>query len=724
MKKLLFLLSATALSCAHDGAKNPDAARWEQQAAAITIVRDDWGIAHVHGKADADAVFGMIYAQAEDDFNRVETNYINSMGRLAEAEGEGAIYRDLRMRLFINPDTLKAAYATSPEWLRKLMVAWADGLNFYLYKHPSVKPRVITHFEPWMALSFSEGSIGGDIEDISIPALQAFYGDSSASRMFAAMPFRFREPSGSNGIAIAPSNTVDHHALLLINPHTSFFFRAELQMTSDEGLDAYGATTWGQFFVYQGFNTRTGWMHTSSGADVVDEYAESIVKKGDSLLYKYGTELRPVTVETIAIPYHTANGMQTRSFTVYRTFHGPIVRAANGKWISVRLMNEPVKALTQSYERTKSTSYKSYRETMELHTNSSNNTIFADADGDIAYFHANFVPIRDTHFDWRKPVDGSNPATDWKGVTSIDNSPHLLNPPNGWLYNSNNWPYSAAGPRYSPKKSDYPAYMDVGVESPRGIHAIRVLSNRKDFTVQSLIDAAYDSYQPAFADLIPTLVKAYDQTPASDPLKKKVAEQIAMLRTWDYRWGVSSVPTTLACYWGDELGRRVHADADAEDMPIYQYMASHTSAHEKLDALAFASDSLTKNFGTWKMPWGEINRFQRLTDDIVHPFNDAAPSIPVGFTSARWGSLASFAPWEHENTKKIYGTGGNSFVAVVEFGDSVRARAITAGGESGDTASKHFDDQALRYSKGDLREVYFYPSQLVGHTERTYHPGG
>jgi len=359
---------------------------------------------------------------------------------------------------------------------------------------------------------------------------------------------------------------------------------------------------------------------------------------------------------------------------------------------------------------------------MELHTNSSKNTTFADADGDIAYFHANFVPIRDTHFDWRKPVDGSNPATDWKGVTAIDSSPHLLNPPNGWLYNSNNWPYSAAGP-YSPRKADYPAYMDVGIESPRGIHAIRVLSNRKDFTMQSLIDAAYDSYLPAFADLIPTLIKAYDQTPASDPLKARVADQIAILRTWDYRWGVSSVPTTLACYWGDELGRRVHADADGEDMSIYQYMATRTSAHEKLDALAFASDSLTKNFGTWKMPWGEVNRFQRLTDDIVHPFNDAAPSIPVGFTSARWGSLASFAPWQHVTTKKIYGTGGNSFVAVVEFGDSVRARAITAGGESGDTASKHFDDQALRYSKGDLRPVYYYPSQLVGHTERTYHPG-
>jgi acyl-homoserine-lactone acylase len=267
--------------------------------------------------------------------------------------------------------------------------------------------------------------------------------------------------------------------------------------------------------------------------------------------------------------------------------------------------------------------------------------------------------------------------------------------------------------------------MDVGIESPRGIHALRVLTGKKDFTLQKLIDAAYDSYLPAFADLIPTLLKAYDGTPASDPLHAKLAPQIALLRAWNYRWDAASVPTTLAVYWGDELGRRAHSDADGEDISIYQAMATRTSAHEKLDALAVASDSLTRNFGTWKIKWGDVNRFQRLDDDIRGHFDDDKPSIPVGFASARWGSLASFGPWQGETTKKMYGTGGNSFVAVIDFGgDSVHARAITAGGESGDTTSKHFRDQALRYSTGNLREVYFYPSQLVGHTERTYHPGG
>ncbi|MEP7076056.1 MAG: penicillin acylase family protein, partial [Acidobacteriota bacterium] len=245
--------------------KETDLARWQSAAQNVTIARDNWGIAHVTGKTDADAVFGMIYAQAEDDFNRVETNYLNSMGRLAEAEGESAILRDLRMKIFIDPADMKAKYTASPAWLQVLMTAWADGLNFYLAKHPDIHPRVITKFEPWMALTFSEGSIGGDIESVGLEGLKDFYGRGSVPKKLPASIGRvapasgdglvetgvgkddpFGEPSGSNGIAIAPLNTVDRHALLLINPHTSFFFRSELQMTSGEGLNAYGAATWGQ----------------------------------------------------------------------------------------------------------------------------------------------------------------------------------------------------------------------------------------------------------------------------------------------------------------------------------------------------------------------------------------------------------------------------------------------------------------------------------------------
>jgi acyl-homoserine lactone acylase PvdQ len=727
MKKfvLIFLLFAATLACwASQAAKNPEAARWEKEARSVTILRDDWGIAHVYGKADADTVFGMIYAQAEDDFNRVETNYINAMGRLAEAEGESKVYQDLRMKLFIDPEATKKQYAASPEWLKTLMNAWADGLNYYLLKHPEAKPRVIQRFEPWMALTFTEGSIGGDIERINLNQLEAFYGKVALSETHSAFAEEddTEEPRGSNGMAIAPSNTAAHHALLLINPHTSFFFRSELQMVSEEGLDAYGAVTWGQFFIYQGFNNRAGWMHTSSGVNAISEYLETVEKKGDRYYYKYGKEERPLAATEIRVPYKTDHGMAEKKFTVYRTHHGPIVREVEGKWVSIRLMQEPVKALTQAYTRTKAKDYKSFRQTMELHTNSSNNTVFADADGDIAYFHGNFIPRRDTSFDWTKPVDGSSPATEWGELLSVDGTPHVLNPKSGWLYNSNNWPWSAAGPS-SPKKEDFPPYVETGGETARGLHAIRVLQDKKDFTVSSLIAAAYDSYLTWFEKPIPCLVKAWDDASSGNPLKAKVADQTEMLRKWDLRWGVESVPTSLAVFWGEDIQRRVGADAKKAGIYMSDYICSKAPAELLLNSLAQASDKLAADFGSWKTPWGDINRFQRLTGDIVQPFNDAGPSIPVGFTSAVWGSLASFGARAYPGTKKWYGTSGNSFVAVVEFGDKIRARAVTAGGENGHPASPHFNDEVARYSTGDLREVYFYRSQLQGHTEREYHPG-
>jgi len=722
MKTLTLILAAACVCSSPRGAGAQEQARWQQHARNVTIIRDDWGIAHVYGVTDADAVFGMEYAQAEDDFNRVETNYINALGRLAETEGASQIYRDLRMKLFMNPDSLRAKYAASPPWLRTLMVAFADGLNFYLYTHPQVKPRVITHFEPWMALAFSEGSIGGDIERVDLHQLAAFYGDTAApaASIGDGPP---PEPSGSNGIAIAPSITADHHALLWINPHTSFYFRSELQMASQEGLDAYGAVTWGQFFVYQGFNPRAGWMHTSSGVDAVDEYLETVMQKDGTYYYKYGGRWLPMTSTTVTVPYHTSAGMAQKVFTAYYTRHGPVIRKDGDRWVSISLMQVPIKALEQSYLRTKATSYKAYLKTMQLHANSSNNTMYADADGHIAYFHANFIPRRDTSFDWTKPVDGSNPATDWGPVLSVDQSPHLLDPKSGWLYNSNNWPWSAAGP-YSPKRSDFPRYVELGTEeTPRGHHALRLLTGAKNVTMSSLTAMAFDSYLPAFAQMIPPLLKAYDQLPASDTLRTALAEQIAVLRPWDYRWGASSVPTSLAVFWGENVLRRVAHEARAAGASPMDFVANGASATELLRSLAEASARLTHDFGSWKTPWGNINRFQRLDDAIASHFDDAQPSAPVPFTSSRWGSLASFGARPYPNTKKWYGTSGNSFVAVVEFADSVRARAVTAGGESGDPASPHFRDEIARYASGNLGTVYFYRSQLKGHTEREYHPG-
>ena len=731
MKRLLLCLLFACASCgapqqsAVVRTTDSDVAGWQAQSRNVTITRDDWGVPHVHGTADADAVFGLMYAQAEDDFNRVETNLLLSQGRLAEAEGEKEIWRDLRMRLFINPEDMQAKYDASPDWLKKLMNAWADGLNYYLHTHPQVKPRVITRFEPWMALTFSEGSIGGDIERVSLTELEAFYGGTApAEQRVSARAARLPElePGGSNGFAIAPSNSGSKHALLWINPHTSFFFRTEAQTTSDEGLNAYGAITWGQFFVYQGFNEHAGWMHTSSGVDNIDEYLETVTPRAEGYSYRSANANRPVHTRKVLIRYKTAEGMAQREFDVHRTHHGPIVRELEGKWVSVRLMEEPVKALTQSYLRTKAQNLQEFMELMNLHTNSSNNTVFADSQGNIAYLHANYIPKRDGAFDWTKPVDGADPATEWQGVHGVAEAPNVINPKSGWLYNTNNAPWSAAGDD-SPKQDNYPSYVDRNPENPRGVHAIRVLSGKKDFTPDSIIAAAFDSQMPAFEKIVPPLLRAHGDLADTNPLQKKLAEPIAVLRAWNGRWAVDSVATSLAVLWGEELWSRVSADADRRGVSVYEYMEKHAIAPQRLDALATVIERLTTDFGTWRTPWGEINRYQRLTGDIVQPFSDAEPSIPAPFTPSRWGSLATFGARSYQGSKKLYGTTGNSFLAVVEFGEKVKAKAISVGGQSGDPKSPHFNDQAERYTKGDLRDVYFYPEQLEGHTERVYRPG-
>jgi acyl-homoserine-lactone acylase len=722
---LLFLLTAATVPS--------DLPRLKAEAARVTITRDNWGIAHVRGQTDADAVFGMIYAQAEDDFPRIEANYLTNLGLTAEADGEKAIWQDLRARLYVSPSELKADYARSPAGMRKLMDAWADGLNYFLATHPEVKPRVIKRFEPWMALSFTEGSIGGDIERIDLDKLAAFYGGKP--KLASAAPDT--EPRGSNGIAIAPKiTTPGTGALLLINPHTSFYFRSELQMSSNEGLDVYGAATWGQFFIYQGFNPHIGWMHTSTGVDNVDEFAEKVEKRGNGYCYWYGKVCRPMGARPITIRYRTGDGkLASRHFTAWMTHRGPIVRSENGAgcapvprtglrscWIAFAMMDRPVEALQQSFLRTKATDLASYMRISDLKANSSNNTVFADDKGEIAVLSPQFMPRRDNRFDYTRPVDGSDPATDWKGLHAVSELPNTINPPNGWAFNSNDWLYSAAGAN-SPKPSNFPTYLDSAGESYRTIHATRLLTQPGPWSLDRLQTAAFDSAQPSFEILVPMLAAAWQALPASDPRRARLAEPIAALTSWDKRWGIASIPNTLAQFWGDELAKTVTSREWNDHQNMFRHMEQLSPA-EKIETFTRGLDRLEKDFGTWKTRWGDVNRFQRISPKIDSPFDDSKPSIPVGFTSNKWGSLASFGASQKPGTKKWYGTNGNSFVAVVEFTKhGPRARAVTAGGESGHPNSPHFNDEAQRYADGNLREVYFYPEQLRGHTERTYHPG-
>ena len=702
--------------------------RQKHRAENVEIIRDDFGVPHVYGKTDADAVFGMLYAQCEDDFNRVERNYVWAIGRLAEVEGESALYSDLRARLYMTKEEAIKNYEDSPKWLQDLCVAFADGVNYYLKTHPEVKPKLLTHFEPWMPMYFSEGSIGGDIERVSTRSISNFYGQQNSNKEVAIHNGLIRlkddEPRGSNGFAISGQKTKSGNAMLLINPHTSFFFRGENHVVSEEGLNAYGATTWGQFFIYQGFNEKTGWMHTSTGTDIIDEFAETVVKNEKGLHYKYGDELRPVDSIPVQLNYKTDNGSASKNFMMYRTHHGPITHAEGDKWIATALMWSPVKALEQSFTRTKKSNHDEFHKMMDIRTNSSNNTVYADADGTVAYYHGNFIPKRNEKFDYTKPVDGSNPETDWQGLHNLEDNIFVKNPPNGWIQNCNSTPFTAAA-EYSPKKEDYPVYMASFPENFRGIHAIPLLTEAKDLTLNSLIELAYDPYLPGADQLITGLLEAAKKSTIRN---SEVKEAIEILKQWDFTVEVNSIAMTLTEFYRNAYFRsgkipRITAGRRTSRLARFEYMSNKSSYKERLAIFKQALDKLKADFGTWKTPWGEFNRYQRNDGKIVQDFDDTKSSIPVGMASGRWGALASYGTRFGNGTKRQYGTSGNSFVAVVEFGDKVQAKTMLAGGQSGDPSSPHFSDQAQRYADGKFKDVAYYKEDVLKRAKKTYRPG-
>ena len=716
MKNLFLLPLLIAISCTSVDV-NPEIARWEAQAENIEIIRDDFGVPHIYGKTDADAVFGLLYAQCEDDFARVERNYVWAIGRLAEIEGETAIYSDLRARLFMTEAEAKANYEAAPDWLKKLCDAYADGINYYLHTHPEVTPKLLTRFEPWMPMYFSEGSIGGDIERVSTRGIKAFYEDLptvAEVKINSKMP---EEPAGSNGIAIAGTLTESGNAMLLINPHTSFYFRGEVHVVSEEGLNAYGAVTWGQFFVYQGFNEKTGWMHTSTYTDVIDYYIEDIQEEGDNLKYKYGEELRDVEVQEVTLAYKEGESLKQKSFPIYRTHHGPITHKIDDKWVATALMWEPIKALEQSYTRTKLDGHDAFKEMMNIRTNSSNNTVYADASGNIAYYHGNFIPKRDVQFDFTKPVDGSNPATDWQGLHTVDESIVVINPDNGWIQNCNSTPFTSAAEN-SPKVEDYPRYMSRNRENFRGVHAIRLLKEANALTLDKLIELAYDPALPAFEILIPGLIDAYAKKP-----NPELADAVELLKNWDYTVSKESVAMSLAQFYGTIYLSEGDFPDGLSFMERFSYAANESPVEERLSMLKAAIDKLEADFGSWNTPWGEISRFQRQNGDIDMTFDDNKPSIPVGLASGNWGALAAYGMRGTHDVKKIYGTRGNSFIAVVEFGEKVKAKSMLAGGQSGDPASPHFYDQAQRYADIEFKDVPYYREDVESRAEKTYRPG-
>ncbi len=736
MKKLFFLIFLPVQLFAQQFSKE-EIARWEKQAKQVTIIRDNYGIPHIYGKTDAHAVFGLLYAQCEDDFKRVEMNYIEKLGRMAEVKGESALYDDLLIRMIIDSADAKKDYQKAPEWLKKLCVAFADGINYYIYKHPGSKPSLLHRFQPWYPLLWTDGSIGAiSTADITMNELKNFYPATIDFNLTGHAPTSFskqeteeEDPTGSNGFAISPKITASGSSILYINPHVTFYFRPEVHMVSEEGLNVYGAVTWGQFFIYQGFNEHCGWMHTSSAVDAADTYIEKLSQQNNKWVYKYDGKQKKVTEKKINIAVkRVADVVEIKKFTALYTHHGPIMTKRNGEYLSLRADNRIMNGLIQCWQRNKANSFANFKKTLDLKGNISNNTVYADAEGNIAYWHGNRIPKRNTTIDWSKAVDGSTSATEWKGYHPINEIVQSINPANGWLQNCNSTPYTVAG-RNSPIKANYPAYMAPDAENFRGINAVRVLSEQNNYTIDKVIGAGYDTRLASFEILVPALIKAFDtKIVKDDSLYFLLNKPMNVLRNWDYRCSENSVATTLAIEWGQRLlpaimRTKVVDDEEADQVDKSKQFAITASSSDLLLPLLTTIKDLDTRFGNWQMPWGTINRFQRISSNIDNKFDDTRPSIPVGFVSSTWGMLPSYTSRVFPGTKKRYGVNGNSFICAVEFGKRIKAKSLLAGGQSGDENSKHFFDQGEMYSKGQFKDVLFYKEDVLKHVERSYHPG-
>ena len=701
MKKGLFLLFISFVIQA-----NP----FEDQAKRVTIHRDEWGIPHIYGKTDADAVFGLMYAQCEDDFARVEMNYIEKLGRMSEIKGEKELAYDLYIKLLIDENEAKSEYKTSPVWLKKLLNAYADGINYYLQKHPRVKPRLITHFEPWYPLLWTDGSIGAiSTGDVTEQETALFYG---LPAQVASVKYQNPDEklTGSNGFAVGPSLSKSGHSLLYINPHVTFYFRPEVHVVSEEGLSVYGAVTWGQFFVYQGFNPYNGWMHTSSEVDVADAYYETTRSRDGQMEYLLDGKWIPFQTKIITLG--------SRKIKAYFNHRGPVLAARNGKWISVRSYNRARKSLMQSWLRTKTKGLADYKRVMDMRANTSNNTVYADNKGNIAYWHGNYVPRRDDTKDWGIPQDGSSSKIDWQGLHSVDEIVHIYNPTSGWIQNCNSTPFTVSGTS-SPLRANYPVYMAPDGENFRDRNAVRLFSQTGKLDLQSLIGLGYDRRLTAFETLLPALINAAGN-------ESDLAEVVKELKNWDYNASASSVAQTIAIRWGLKIMPKIpkpkQFGGETEVVQNMEDYAKSGSKSEMVQALREVLADLTKDFGTWRVAWGELNRFQRISNGDALQMDDSKASIPVPFTSSAWGQLPSYTSRSIQGSKKWYGVNGNSFIAAVEFGPKIKAYSLLAGGQNGDPASPHFFDQGQMYAEGKFKDIYFYKSDVLKHAVSTYHP--
>ncbi len=697
---------------------------WEKQAKSIEIVKDNWGVPHIYTNTDADAVFGMMYVQCEEYFSKVEDVIISRMGRESEVQGKSAIYKDLWSRLYI--DTLKAQQLylkCSPEQ-KKLCDAYAAGINYYILTHPNNKPKLLQRIQPWVPFLNNIPSLNNsNLTDADIKKMYPLPANNNISYQLNVIE-KEDPKAGSNGWAISGKNTMDKNAILLINPHSEFYNRIEVQLVSKEGLNVYGAPFLGEYSIFQGFNEFCGWMHTVTLSDAKDLFVENTKQVNGNYVYEYDNKWLPVDSAKITIQYKNGSKNDSISFMTYKTLHGPVVAKRNDKWLAAKTINENIELLNVHWNITKSKTFNEFKGWLDKRVMTGTNTIYADKAGNIGYWHGNFVPIRDTKLDYTLPVPGNTSATNWQGTHALNDIPNYVNPANGWVQNCNSTPLYGNG-FYDTIMAKKPFYMLPDGHTPRAVNAVRQLTNIKNATIDTIINMSHSPYLANGYKFIPSLVKSYDLNGNNESLK----EPINLLRKWDFIADTNSIATTLSVLWVEKvlqynLSKLKRPLTNEINYPLANGSAISLDSITPVMQLAFLDSvikDLNTDWGTWLIPWGKINRFQRNPAG-VEP-SDSLFSWAVTATPSFMGSLNAYSSKKSKTSKARYGATGNTFVAIISFGSKLTAKSIFTGGNSSNPKSKHFTDQANGYINHQFKNVNFYRSDVLKNKEISYHPG-
>jgi penicillin amidase len=666
----------------------------------VTIYRDTYGVPHVFGRTDASTVFGFAYAQAEDNFWRVEENFILALGRASELYGEKTLDEDRLNHALEIPRLAREEYARLDPHMRSLCNAFAAGFNYYLARHPEVKPRLLTKIEPWYTLAFIRYNYyqNGFAYDRSL---------RGTNRQTAALENDLKEHTGSNGWVVGPTKSVTGHALLFINPHLPFFGPGQVyegHVHSDEGWNFTGYTRFGFPLPYVGHNENGGWVSTDNAADLTDVYMETFDDPSRPLAYKYGNAYRLATERVEEIRVKTASGFETRKFTMRKTHHGPIVAEHDGKLLALRMAKfESDGWLREWYDMTRATSLAALKQAIAPLNMLFGNVMYADRQGNTWYLYNGAVPKRDPRFDWSKPVDGSDPATEWQGYHTIDELPQLTNPTTGWMQNCNTTPFllTSAG---NPDPKQFPKYMVQEGDNPRGAISREILSSKSKFTFDEWRQLAFDTRVMNAGKRLPRLIAALRQhLDANSGEESKLRGPYDELVSWNQRSRNDSVAMTLFSLWHERMLR------DEKQNPIA--------------ALAEVVDTLQRDFGTWRVAWGEINRLQRLDESRDEEFQDSKASLAVSGVNGNDGAVFTFYAGPRRGQKRRYGMAGGTYISVVEFAPRVRALSVHTFGASGDPKSRHYMDQSALYTRGEFKPAWLTLDEIRANLEAAYHPG-